>query len=170
MKRLVIILVLIIVSDIILAQTEIQELPLPDTVKFMFDFKTTSPINNSFNTPKSLYPSRLTISHENLYLPTEDSVKQELTDALNNQKFNTELLFVRSAYFTGKSPLFVDINKEKSLEEKINSFYSARLELLRKSIKEITGNVKKVGGIGIGIKTKEERMKERAKTRMTYTY
>ncbi|MDR3226790.1 MAG: hypothetical protein LBT56_03870 [Prevotellaceae bacterium] len=197
MKKNVVIFTLILISIKISAQTETQQISLPDTSKFMFDVKPPSPVNINFNIHKNPFPTTLTIQHEDLYLSTNDSAKQEVLD---EQNINPNLLFVRSVYFTGESPLFSGIGKNKDFKNevktgvpipfKINQDFRPLVEsryqfnmfthkwetvIIPRSLKigkfTIGGMAGGIGvGIGIGIPTKEERMKRRAEKRKTYVY
>ncbi|MDR0754611.1 MAG: hypothetical protein LBF04_04400 [Prevotellaceae bacterium] len=179
MKKIIVIFVLVVNSTAISAQTEIQK--LPDTSKFLFDLKPITPIDNNFHVPKNLFPAKLTANHDDLYL----SIKEQ--DSLNmshEQKINPDLVFVRSAWFTGKSPLFVETGKRQEIKsgisipfkltaEKLHSLSFARLQFDNKNWNWVTVNAQLKGpnGIGIRIKTKEERMKKRAeKRKKAYQY
>ncbi|MDR3286078.1 MAG: hypothetical protein LBT27_01375 [Prevotellaceae bacterium] len=170
MKKNVVIFIFIVISGKIAAQTEILQLPLPDTSKFMFDVKPPSPVNINFNIHKNPFPTTLTIQHEDLYLSKSDTAKQEL---LNEKNINPNLLFVRSVYFTGESPLFS--GKTLTIGEKIAEHYSGIGEKIStdiaKEFKEKYLPLCPRPGKGLVIfSTKEERMKRRAEKRKTYVY
>jgi hypothetical protein len=110
MKNVFIILTFIIISGKISAQNETPKLP-PDTIKFIFDSKPLAPIND-FDMSKNLYPTKLTTGNNDLYLSQNDSL-----NISNKTNTSPDLLFVRSAYFTGESPLFADIGKNYELSK-----------------------------------------------------
>ncbi|MDR1552185.1 MAG: hypothetical protein LBS69_01820 [Prevotellaceae bacterium] len=184
MNKIVITFILIAYAITVSAQTEIQ--PLPDTSKFLFDAKPTLPINNNFNSLKNPFPAKLTINHNDIFLSIKDTVKQDSLSVLHKQKTNPDLLFVRSAYFTGKSPLFVEINKRHEIKsgvaipffissEKLHSLSYVRLRFVGNSWqwKAVSAQLDGAGGIGIGIgiSSKEERMKKIAeKRKKAYVY
>ncbi|MDR2292844.1 MAG: hypothetical protein LBE11_05145 [Prevotellaceae bacterium] len=184
MKKNVVIFVLFVNLTAISAQTEIQK--LPDTSTFLFNLKQAIPIDNNFHSSKNLFPAKLTVNHNDLYFSIKDTVKQDSLSILHAQKINPNLLFVRSAWFTGKSPLFVETGKRQEIKsgisipfaltaEKLHSLSFTQLRIVGNTWNWVTVNaqLKGVNGIGvdISIKTKEERMKARAeKRKKAYTY
>ncbi|MDR3287422.1 MAG: hypothetical protein LBT27_08260 [Prevotellaceae bacterium] len=197
MKKNVVIFMLIVISGKIAAQTETPQLSLPDTSKFMLDVKPQSPVNINFNIHKNPFPTTLTIQHEDLYSSKNDSTKQEL---LNEQNINPNLLFVRSVYFSGESPLFSGTGKNKDFKNGVKAVVPLPFEIkqdfrplvdsryqfnmfthkwetviIPRSLKigkfTIGGMAGGIGvSTGIGISTKEERLKRRAEKRKTYVY
>jgi hypothetical protein len=171
MNKIVAACILITVSTTVSAQIENQKVSLPDTSSFLFDLKPASPLNNNlnFNTLINPFPTKLAIEHKDFYITANDPAEQ---DSLGEQKVNPDLLFVRSAYFTGKSPLEF---KKRSFDSFTDSEWGEMLSLqISKAYNEKYGNKSKMplkASIGIGIPTKEERMKARAeKRKRAYIY
>jgi hypothetical protein len=182
MKKNVVIFILIVSSITVSAQTEIQK--LPDTSKFLFGLKPTTTINSNFNLLQNPFPSRLTVNHANIYHEIKDTIQQDSLSVLHAQKINPDLLFVRSAYFTDKSSLFVETDKRQEIKsgipipffldaEKLHSLSFVRLRIVGNGWTWVTvsAQLKGPNGIGITIKTKEERIKARAeKRKKAYIY
>ncbi|MDR1199308.1 MAG: hypothetical protein LBK94_09935 [Prevotellaceae bacterium] len=176
MNKTVAIFILIAVSSKISAQTESLKLPLPDTSKFLFDIKSTFPINTNFNSLNNAYPSKLAIEYGDFYVTANESVRQDSLNIPEEQKINVNLLFVRSAYFTGKSPLFVE-QKKRSFDYLSDSEYGRILSVqILKAYNAKYGNSKKSLNTGISIRLglldpKKEKLRKAAeKRKRAYVY
>ncbi|MDR2125350.1 MAG: hypothetical protein LBP63_00795 [Prevotellaceae bacterium] len=179
-KKFAVTFLLIGVSLGISAQTEMRE--LPDTGKLLFDSKPANLLNSNFNSLKNSFPARLTVSHDDIYISINDSIKQDSLKILYGQAVNSDLPFVRSAYFTDKSPLFTETDKRQEIksgvslpffltQEKLHSLSFVQLKIVGNKLQCVTVSAPLHGGNGIGILTKEERMKKRAKERKkAYVY
>ncbi|MDR1348526.1 MAG: hypothetical protein LBJ63_08910 [Prevotellaceae bacterium] len=174
MNKIVIIFILISSSIAVSAQTEIQT--LPDTSKLLLDIKPTLPINTNFNSLKNPFPAKLAIDHNDIFLSIKDTIQQDSLTVLREQKINPDLLFVRSAYFTGKSPLFVE-QKKRSFDSLSDSEYGRILSVqILKAYNAKYGNSKKSlnTGISIGLgllDPKKEKLRKAAeKRKKAYVY
>ncbi|MDR2651405.1 MAG: hypothetical protein LBC68_03700 [Prevotellaceae bacterium] len=187
MNKIVIIFILIACSITISAQTETET--LPDTSKFLFDIKPATPINTNFNSLRNPFPTKLTINHNDVFLSLKDTIRQDSLNVLHEQKVNSDLLFVRSAYFSPDSKLFqlqkqdfgsfTDAELAEQLSSQIAKTYSEKYGLSEKPIKVPVLRFRIGGvsfgisfvGIGIGFLSKEEYMKARAeKRKKAYVY